>query len=251
MKKVFSEAIALFVFFLMAQVGYAAANEAEALKSANDAYRQGDFPAAFSGYEELAKQHPHPDLYYNVGNAAFKRNQLGIAILNYERARRLQPRDPDIITNLNFAKSLVEYRVEDARNWYYRKLMEWLEFAKPREIYFISAIAFFIFVFPIFLKLLIRGNVAITNFSAWTLALWLFTASLSGIKFYQANLRDQAVVVIPKVEVRYGPSEKDKLAFRLVEGIKVSIEDELDQWYRVSLTNGESGWVPQESVMII
>ena len=40
---------------------------------------------------------------FNLGNAYFKQSRLGPALLNYERARRLLPRDPDIAANRAFA----------------------------------------------------------------------------------------------------------------------------------------------------
>jgi SH3-like domain-containing protein len=44
-------------------------------------------------------------------------------------------------------------------------------------------------------------------------------------------------------EARYGPSAHDQVAFRMGEGIRVFLVDRREDWSRVLLTNGESGWV--------
>ena len=46
-------------------------------------------------------------LLYNLGNAAFRLNQIGRAILCYERARVLLPRDADLAFNLGHARERV------------------------------------------------------------------------------------------------------------------------------------------------
>ena len=54
-----------------------------------------------------------PRVEYNLGNAEFRLGHLGEAILHYERARRMDPTDPDIEANLRFAQSRRFDRVEN------------------------------------------------------------------------------------------------------------------------------------------
>src|ERR1043166_4619942 len=75
---------------------------ADEFKAANALYDAGKFAEAAAAYERLEPKTAH--VYYNLGNAWFRQDKLGLAILNYERARRLSPRDPDIQANLKFAQ---------------------------------------------------------------------------------------------------------------------------------------------------
>ncbi|MEK7243343.1 MAG: tetratricopeptide repeat protein [Thermodesulfobacteriota bacterium] len=61
---------------------------------------------------------PEAVFFYNLGNSYFKTKKIGLAILAYERARLLEPRNSDILYNLNYAKGILEYKIEDKRNWY-------------------------------------------------------------------------------------------------------------------------------------
>src|SRR5471030_2218486 len=71
-------------------------------KAANQLYNAGKYAEAAAAYEKIEPKTAH--VYYNLGNAWFRQNKLGLAILNYARARQLAPRDPDIVANLKFAQ---------------------------------------------------------------------------------------------------------------------------------------------------
>ena len=56
----------------------------------NTAYAAGDFNSAAAAYESVLRYRiSDPRVEYNLGNAEFRRGNLGKAILHYERARRL------------------------------------------------------------------------------------------------------------------------------------------------------------------
>ena len=74
----------------------------------NSFYQEERYSEAVKAYEQLVamgvKSGP---LYYNLGNAYFRIGTKGKAILNYERALQLLPRDADVKSNLDYARSLV------------------------------------------------------------------------------------------------------------------------------------------------
>ena len=54
----------------------------ELFDSGNEAYKDGDYNTAIDHYSSLVSQNlVSPQLYYNLGNAYFKNQQLGKAIL--------------------------------------------------------------------------------------------------------------------------------------------------------------------------
>src|SRR5947208_13386611 len=84
--------------FLMAQ-------PAAQFAKANQEYAAGDFKAATADYEELARSgQDTPNVFYNLGNAYFRQNNFGRAILNYERALALEPHHPEAQANLRVAR---------------------------------------------------------------------------------------------------------------------------------------------------
>lgn len=78
---------------------------ASAFDDANQRFKSGDFAGAASGYEKIISvEGPRAAVYYNLGNSCQQLKQYGPAILAYERARLLTPRDPDLIANLALAR---------------------------------------------------------------------------------------------------------------------------------------------------
>ena len=79
----------------------------ELFQQGNQFYQAEDWSEAISAYENLlAAGFEGADLYYNLGNAYFKKGELGRSILNWERAAAIQPGEPDLRANLDLAGSL-------------------------------------------------------------------------------------------------------------------------------------------------
>lgn len=220
-------------------------------KRGNEAYKNQDYQGALELYEKASETLKVSECYFNAGNAAFKANRLGLAILYYERAKRLDPRNSDTLSNLKYARGLVEYKVEDKRNWYYVKIVQFLESVRFCECLAASSFIFLLFILSRIGMLIVRGG---SRFGALnkclTIAL-IAAAVVTYLKFHQSAIERRGVVVAPKIDVRYGPSRDNQLAFSLVEGIQLFIEDEMEGWVRVSLENGTSGWTPQEGIELI
>ena len=80
--------------------------QVELTKALGDsAYSAGDYATAIDVYERLLADGESAVLYYNLGNAYYKEDEMAHAILNYERALRLAPSDKDIRFNLELARS--------------------------------------------------------------------------------------------------------------------------------------------------
>lgn len=74
----------------------------------NSAFKAGDFVKAADRYEKMISQGETSfSLFYNLGNSQFRLGENGRAILSYERAKLLSPRDPDLRANLALARKNV------------------------------------------------------------------------------------------------------------------------------------------------
>ena len=78
---------------------------AASMEDANGQFKAGNFEVAATHYEEVLKHEgPRASVFYNLGNSYQAQKKYGPAILAYERARLLTPRDPDLLANLNLAR---------------------------------------------------------------------------------------------------------------------------------------------------
>src|SRR3984893_1583787 len=110
---------------------------------ANQEYAAGDFNAAINDYEELVRSgRDTPNLFYNLGNAYFRKKDLGRAILNYERALALDPHHAEAQANLRIAR-------DDARALELTptKLERALAVATQNQYAVAVAVAFWVFAF--------------------------------------------------------------------------------------------------------
>lgn len=84
------------------------AAESNAFDQANRQFKNGDYAAAAACYEKiLADNGPSAAALYNLGNTYQRLGQYGPAILSYERAKLLAPRNPDLLANLALARKAV------------------------------------------------------------------------------------------------------------------------------------------------
>lgn len=85
-------------------VGLAVAGESR-FDQANRQFESGDIAGAAVVYQEiLASDGPSASVLFNLGNCEQRLGKYGYAILAYERARLLTPRDPDLLANLDLAR---------------------------------------------------------------------------------------------------------------------------------------------------
>jgi tetratricopeptide (TPR) repeat protein len=226
-----------------------AADTAKTFQEANTSYQTGDYAKAAERYESLTQKEPGiAAFYYDLANAYVRLGKLSRAILNYEKALRLDPRNADIRENLRFTRGLLEYRVEDTRNWYLKATEGVLKYATEREVTTVVLAVLFVFLAGGILYFLNGRGVFWNPWQQFVFILLLLVAVVAFGKQVQSNVIRDAIVMQKECEARYGPSEHDQVAFRMGEGIKVFVMDRREDWSRVLLTNGESGWVKDSDI---
>lgn len=222
--------------------------EAQALfVAANQDYQHGDYEKAAEGYAKLIEEgYNGPSLFYNLGNCQLRMGNPGQAVLNYERARILKPRDADIEYNLALAMDKLADQPDQAHS----ELMGWLASLSASEAYvafaFANALFFLLLALRVFSK-----NEAFYYLAAALFILWLTAGFVAGAKYLSLENDHRAVVVSPKVSVRAGPSEKETLLFNLHAGSVVDLERREANHCLVRFSDKKRGWVPAADVKSI
>ena len=220
----------------------------KAIKEANDFYLKGDYTAAAKHYEEIIiNQGVAPELYYNLGNAYYKANEVGRSILNYERALRLSPGFDDAEYNLELAQSKVVDNIVQTPSFFVGrwignliKLMtsnQWITLSFV--IFIFCLISTFIFVFGSTRQMRrISFYVAIVF-----LGISIFAVIFSGVRKDQMINHHEAIVMTGLITVKSSPDKSGTDLFQLHEGTKVKVKSELGSWIEIKLGNGSVGWV--------
>lgn len=222
-----------------------------AFREANTLYSEERYVEAAALYEEIVDGgFANADVLYNLGNAYYKSGDLGEAVLAYERALKLQPSHEDARANLTFVGELLADRrrpVGGAVSDFFGKVFGRL--TVDRLAVLTSVLYFTLFG-------LLAVAVLRLGLSGWTsgwpgrvvAALVVSVVVVGGtLAFRTAQMRGdvEAVVLAEEVGVRTGPGEDFVLEFRLHEGTKVRVEEDRDDWVRVSVPGTDlNGWMP-------
>ena len=218
----------------------------------NESYEEGNFDQAIEEYQKVLDQGiRNSKVFYNLGNAYFRKNQLGKAILNYRRALSLDPRDEDSIANLRFAKLFTLDKIEEQTVNPLVNLLHWfLDLWSMDELTILASLSYSLSIGFGILILFTRSKRALF----WGLTILFFGfvvfSSSLGVKLYFDSLKS-GVVIAPEARVRSGPGEDYTLQFTGHEGLEFQIKGEAESWYRIMLPNGVRGWIPKEAVEII
>jgi hypothetical protein len=239
----------------------------------NTLYEAGDYDEAIIEYTELVNAGAaDKGLFYNLANAYYKTGDLGRAVLFYERARRMTPRDQDVRENLSLVRSqLRDEQFIREQNRFVRGLVWFHHNLNAGEMtlfasccYFVLCLLGIIFLFrdskvvsvvydrisivspgrliglgrsqDIILAIVVFSFLFLSGgFSAWK-------------KIEKETRRDEAVVVSREVPVFSSPTEDTTLQFKIHEGTVVRTREFRREWTRITLPGGLSGWVSTASV---
>ena len=243
-------ALAVFIFMLVPVSAFAG----NSLKSsADNAYRKGNYQQAINEYEQLLKRGVSTDVYYNLGNAYYRSENITRAIINYERALLLSPGDNDIRFNLQLARSKTIDRITPESEMFfvtwYRSLASLTNVDGWAYISITSLMAaLFLALVYLFSK---RTWLRKVGFFAGMTMLLIFVVS-NVFASWQRHILDErtgAVVVTPSVNVKRSPEANSADAFPIHEGTKVEItDDSMSEWKYIRLADGKEGWVSVKAI---
>ena len=232
-------------------------NAAQTMQTANQLYESGQVAQAAQAYQQLVDQgFSDSALFYNLGNAYFKQDDLGRAILNYRRAAQLAPRDPDIKANLDLARSHAVDQLDPVKSeGYFSYLVRLTEMWLTIDEMAMGVLMLWV-VFAVVLIAFAhwkRGS-GLREGLKYTLIIigfLLFAAVISlGSRVYLERTRPEAVVVIDEINVNSGPGSQYVTEFVLHSGAEVSLLEQRENWARLALPGGKAqGWVPTDAVV--
>jgi tetratricopeptide (TPR) repeat protein len=224
----------------------------ETFERGNAAYAAGRYEEAAEAYRTVTRYGIRdPAVEYNLGNAEFRNGSLGRAILHFERARRLDPTDPDIRGNLEHARSLCVDRVdvpeEAAAVGALRALQN--RVGPDRQAWAALGVVWVIAALVAWCSARPGGWSAGWGWTLAALVVVLAVCLASWFATYQRlEGRRVAVVLAEVAEVLAGPGHGNPTLFTVHEGLTLEVRAEREEWLQVSLPNGLNGWIALAAV---
>ena len=241
---------ALLLTFLalpLAPAAFATTSAQATFDEGNQLYEKGQFDDALQRYASLASQgFGGVALDYNLGNVHFRRGERGLAVLWYERALRLAPRDADIRFNLSLARSHIK---SEGENFGERLLT----FFSVNELAAAATVSSFLFFGALGLLALgkLRGDVLPTLSVTVTGLALVISGAWTGAAVY-LDRQPVAIVVSPPGEVRNGPGADYAVGFTVPDGSKVVVLNRRPEWTQVGVPEqGLKGWMPSAELELV
>lgn len=214
-----------------------------------EAYKAEKYQEAIDSWKQiLDKGEESAELYFNLGNAHYKLNNIGPSIYYYEKARLLDPNDSDIKNNLAFAENARIDVIEPLPQTVFKTWYERISGITGFDGWATAGVIFsFCFVF-LFLGYYFSASERKKRilFASSIIAIFLLVASVAmAFTTYSDYENDNpAVVFSEQVEVRDAPSVGGEVNFIIHEGTKVQVLDRETDWVRIRLEDGKDGWIP-------
>ncbi|HKW14065.1 MAG TPA: tetratricopeptide repeat protein [Candidatus Krumholzibacteria bacterium] len=250
-----------------------ASSFAQSFASGNAAYEAGDYHAAIDRYMEVTNAGiVHRDLYYNLGNAYFKLTDMGHAVLWYERALALDPRNDDIRANLAVVRAMLrDQQLVQAHGGVRGALMGWHRKLSAGESVAVACVFYALFTLAALCLIFRRSHIvrSLYRIASWVSPGRLFGLGMAGdvllgmatsavlalvfagsayAKVHESRVHTRSVVLSEEVPVFSGPSKDSTIQFKIHEGTIVSVRDGREGWVRVDLPGDLSGWVELSTV---
>ncbi|WP_299216755.1 tetratricopeptide repeat protein [uncultured Dokdonia sp.] len=250
-----SKLLLVVVTFLLSCTTYAQQTEL-LFEAGNEHYAQGRFQEAVDAYKRILDQKVESAaLYFNLANAHYKLNNVAPTVYYYEKALQLAPSDPDIRNNAAFAENMKIDAIEPLPK---NTLQEWInsvvrlftidgwaKIAIVCMILFVLSFLIYYFSYNTTKKrLFFISSIAV-------LILGIISVSFAYTAFAKAGKDNPAIVFTPEVEVKSEPNLSSTLAFTLHEGTKVFVLEEVNEWNRIKLIDGKTGWIPKNDIKLL
>lgn len=245
-----------FFYLLVLLIGAAELKSQSAnstLEQAKTAYEAGNYEEAASLYESLVKEgYQSADLFYNIGNAYYRSDNLGKAILNYERALKWDPGFLDAGSNLDLANDRMQSQMEPLPEffvtaWYYKTGQ-----SLSSNTWAIGGILLLFFGVVGLVIWLLGANRSLRKWSFLSgLALIVVSIVMITFAFSRSHNDDHssyAIVMVQEALLLNSISGEEQSTAVLPEGAKVKITGKRDNWLKVRAMDGKEGWLPAHQV---
>lgn len=221
---------------------------AAVFEQANKFYEEGKYAEAAGAYDKLlAAGDVSEALYFNRGNALFKMGQVGRAIASYRQAQQLSPRDPELKTNLQFARTRARggspYSIDRWRGWTSSLTVnEWTVLTAGAVWLLFSLLA--LVQWRPELKRALRSPIIAAGVAVLVLGICF------GIVLNNNFFTRSAIVMVGEAEVRNGPLDESPMNYKVRDGVELNVMDEKDGWLQVVDPTDRAGWLRRDQVLV-
>jgi tetratricopeptide (TPR) repeat protein len=240
--------------FLLLMAPFAAFSQGYDKELGDAAYAESNFNDAIKIYEAvIAEQGVSLPLYYNLGNAYYRANQPGKAILNYERALKIDANDEDTKANLEFVQSKIVDKIPQDDVPFFKEWSNAFFNLFTKDVWgFIGVVSFMIMLVMLFWSFFKKGKRNIPVIIFVISLIFTIIANVSAYSLGESTTKAaEGVILDEMVIVKSSPDSSGTELTKIHEGLKVMIvDDTLADWVKIEANNGNRviGWIKTKSM---
>jgi tetratricopeptide (TPR) repeat protein len=243
----------LLLMLVVVSLHVSAINPDSLIVRANRAYDQQQYDSAIIMYQRVLKQGlVSPKLYFNLGDAYYRKKDMPSAILYFEKARKLDPNNADLQYNLNLANTMIPDKIVKVPEMFLKRWWNYfynLFDANTWAVLSLISLAIFVLLVGIFILSRGRSTRKISFFIGILMLLVTVAAfGLASQKSYYMQHHNEAIIFTPTITAKSSPTANSVDLFVIHQGTKVRLMDEVDGWEKIKLQNGSIGWLPKQSM---
>ena len=229
---------------------------AERWEMGNKAYMDGAYDKAVEEYSAILEGGEYSmELYYNLANAYFKMENIGKAILYYNKALRIAPSQEDVLHNLAIAETRTKDKITAVPEFFLHRWMRVVRNSVSCNAWGALSLLFFALILTFVLLFLLASRLGVrkAGFYGALCSLLLFVATTAFAISSRNDIltEDEAVVMSSAISVKSSPDRSATDLFVLHEGTKLRIVAEFDEWVEVVIADGKKGWTERKNIETI
>lgn len=222
-------------------------------QNADDEYAKGNYQQAIKDYQEILKAGVSSEIYYNLGNAYYRTDNITQALLAYERALQLSPGDNDIRFNLQYARSKTIDKITPETEMFfvtwYHSLVNFTSVDRWANTAIVSIVMALLLILVFLFAPQMWARKSGFYGSAVFLLLFAFANLFAFQQKHELETKQGAIVIAPTVNVKKTPAASGTDVFVIHEGTRVDITDRgMKQWRGIKLADGREGWLKTSQI---
>lgn len=222
-------------------------------QNADDEYAKGNYQQAIKDYQEILKAGVSSEIYYNLGNAYYRTDNITQALLAYERALQLSPGDNEIRFNLQYARSKTIDKITPETEMFfvtwYNSLVNFTSVDRWANTAIVSIVMALLLILVFLFAPQMWARKSGFYGSAVFLLLFAFANLFAFQQKHELETKQGAIVIAPTVNVKKTPAASGTDVFVIHEGTRVDITDRgMKQWRGVKLADGREGWLKTSQI---
>ncbi|MDW5289084.1 tetratricopeptide repeat protein [Formosa sp. PL04] len=222
----------------------------------NTLYNDGKYAEAIDKYQAILDSGMQSsEVFFNLGNAHYKLNHVGPSVYYFEKALQLAPNDKDIKNNVAYARNMTIDAIDVVPQVGISKFLNNITNVMSFDGWAITTVVLFVIFVILFISYYFAEytNSKRAAFTTSIIILGLGFLTLF-FAFHDYNLTSKdnpAIIFVQESQVKNEPNLSSEEAFKLHEGTKVQVLDTVNNWKKIKLTDGKTGWISSADIKVL